>query len=112
MGIYVNVDTKRLPIPYQKVSEILDLCKVYVKAKVITKKQLRSLLGKLLYLHRCVAPARIFINRLPNKLRAATGRIPVVEEMVKDLNCFFQFLTQFNGTVMFDILVDHIMKSL
>ena len=64
-------------------------------------------MGKLLYLHRCVAPARIFVNRLLNKLRAATGRIPIDEEMVKDLNWFIQFLTQFNGTVMFDTSRPH-----
>ena len=107
MGIDVNVDTKQLTIPYQKVSEILDLCKTYAKAKAFTKKQLQSLLGKLLYLHRCVAPARIFGNRLLNKLRAATGRIPIEEEMVKDLNWFIQFLTKFNGTVMFDTSRPH-----
>ena len=107
MGIDVNVDTKQLTIPHQKVSDILDLCKVYIKAKAITKKQLQSLLGKLLYQYRCVAPARIFVNRLLNKLRAATGRIQMDEEMVKDLNWFIQFLTQFNGIVMFDTCRPH-----
>ena len=101
MGIDVNVETKQLTIPHQKIAETLKLCKIYVKAKVISKKQLQSLLGKLLYLHRCVAPARIFVNRLLNKLRAVTGRVSVDEDMVKDLNWFIQFLTQFNGTVMF-----------
>ena len=107
MGIGVNVDTKQLTIPYQKVLDILDLCKVYITGKAITKRQLQSLLGKLLYVHRCVTPARVFVNRRLNKLRTATGRIRMDEEMVKDLNWFIQFLTQFNGTVMFDTCRAH-----
>ena len=107
MGFEVNVDTHQLTIPCQKVSEILELCKLYIKAKAITKKQLQSLLGKLLYLHRCVAPARIFVNRLLNRLRAASCLIRINEDIVKDLNWFIQFLTNFNGTVMFDTCRPH-----
>ena len=47
------------------------------------------------------------MNRLLNKLRAATGRIRMDEEKVKDLNWFIQFLTQFNSAVMFDICRPH-----
>ena len=84
MGIDVNVDTKQLTILHEKV-DILDLCKLYIKTKTITKKQLQSLLSKLLYLHGCVALARFFANRLLNKLITATGRINIDEDVVKDL---------------------------
>ena len=63
------------------------------------KKQLQSLLGKLLYIHGCVSPACVFVNRLLNTLRRAAGHVKVDLEM--DLNWFICFLQQFNGIIMF-----------
>ena len=102
MGISIDVDNRCLTIPQEKILETLDLCRLYLTKKFITKKQLQSLLGKLLYIHRCVAPARIFVNRLLNVLRSATGRIKLCNETKKDLNWFVQFLCHFNGTVLFE----------
>ena len=101
MGINVNLETKQLTIPQEKLLEILDMCRMYANKKFITKKQLQSLLGKLLYLHRCVPPARIFVNRLLNTLRKASTRIIMDSKMKKDIAWFESFLIQFNGKVMF-----------
>ena len=42
------------------------------------------------------------MNRLLKKLRTATGRIQIDEDVGKDLSWFIQFLAQFLGTVMLD----------
>ena len=68
MGIVIDVDAGQLSIPQEKCLEILDLCHHCRSHHFITKKQLQGLLGKLLYLHRWVIPARMFVNRLLNKL--------------------------------------------
>ena len=101
MGINVNLDTKQLTIPQDKLLEILDLCCLYSSRKMITKKQLQNLLGKLLYLHRCIPPARIFVNRLLNTLRQATRTVKINADMRKDIAWFVKFVSQFNGKVMF-----------
>ena len=91
MGINVNLETKQLSIPQDKLLEILDLCYLYGCKKVITKKQLQSLLGKLLYLHRCVHQTRIFVNRLLNILRHANAHVQIDTEMKKDILWFENF---------------------
>ena len=99
MGIAIDVDVGQLSIPQDKCLEILDLCRHYRSCRFITKKQLQGLLGKLLYLHRCVIPARMFVNRLLNKLRIATNRVKVCDDVKKDLSWFIQFLLKFNGKI-------------
>ena len=101
MGIEVDLDLQQIRIPYSKIVEILDMCQTIAARRVISKKQLQSLLGKLLYVHRCVPPVRVFVNHLLNTLRNATGRIPVDSEMLKDIAWFQAFLSKFNGKVMF-----------
>ena len=101
MGIKVDLDEQNLVIPQEKLLEVLDLCRLFFNKKFISKKQLQSLLGKLLFVHRCVVPARIFVNRLLNNLRRGENRIAISMDMKQDLSWFVQFLTKFNGVVMF-----------
>ena len=89
------------------------MCQSIVIRRLISKKQLQSLLGKLLYVHSCVPPAHIFVHRLLNTLINANDRIQVNSEMLKDIRWFQQFLRKFNGKIMFrdareafDIYVD------
>ena len=102
MGICVDVDARQLTIPHEKILEIVDTCRLFLTRSYVTKRQLQSLLGRLLYIHRCVHAARIFVNRLLNNLRKATGRIVLNDEMKQDLSWFVQFLTKANGRVMFN----------
>ena len=99
MWIDINVDTGTVTIPQDKCLQILDMCRILVQKKFISKKSLQSLLGKLIYVHRCVPPARIFVNRLLNTLCSGCNKI--TQDMVKDITWFIQFLQHINGTVMF-----------
>ena len=65
----------------------------------LTKKAVQSLLGKLLYIHKCVVPARTFINRMLALFRQSSTkrRIVLTEEFHNDLNWFLLFLPKFNG---------------
>ena len=65
----------------------------------LTKKAFQSLLSKLLYIHKCVVPARTFINRMLSLFRqnASSPRIFLTEEFHKDLSWFLKFLPKFNG---------------
>ena len=69
-----------------------------------SKRQLQSLLGNLLYIHKCVKPSRVFLNRMLELLRAnyeATS-ITLTQEFKRDLRWFERFLTAYNGTSFFD----------
>ena len=65
--------------------------------------ELQSLTELLLYIHKCVKPARLFVNRILNTLRKAPEKVYVKldQGFAKDIVWFNQFLSQFNGSVFF-----------
>ena len=62
LGICIDLDTNTLNIDAENIGTIYDQCMKSLCKTTISKKHLQSLLGKLLYLHKCVKPARIFVN--------------------------------------------------
>ena len=70
--------------------------------KYLTKRGFQTLLGKLLYLHKCVRPSRIFINRMLFRDNHGAKRIPLTEEFHRDLQWFLIFLPKFNGVTYID----------
>ena len=52
-----------------KLNEIIQICNSLTSKHYCTKSQLQSLLGSLLYISKCVQPARFFLNRMLAILR-------------------------------------------
>ena len=104
LGIEINTVTKTLKIPSEKLQEIQQICSNFVFKSKVTKNQFQSLLGSLLYITKCVQPARFFLNRMLQLLRDNTTK-PVItldERFYKDLNWFNTFLSQYNGVTFYD----------
>ena len=99
LGIHIDLNKNTLSIDRDKIEAIYDQCTRTLQRKTISKKQLQSLLGKLLYLHKCVKPARMFVNRILATLRQNTHRnkFQVSAEMRQDICWFLQFLPRFNS---------------
>ena len=97
----VDIDTKEFTvfITPNKVQEILLECEIWHDKSECTKKQLQSLLGKLLYVTKCVRISRPFLNRMLDLLRAADklSKISLNIDFKRDLNWFKNFLPRFNG---------------
>jgi hypothetical protein len=64
LGIYFDIKIETIQIPHIKLQEVLSLCKLYFSKSKITKKQLQALLGSLMFLHKAIKPARLFVNRI------------------------------------------------
>ena len=62
-GIPINIADNTLSIDIGKLQQIYRECVHFSTKTSLGKKVMQSLLGKLLYLHKCVLPARAFINR-------------------------------------------------
>ena len=109
LGIQVNTVARTLAIPDEKLAEIKQLCEQWVHKKNCTKNQLQSLLGSLLYITRCVRPARNFLNRMLQTLRdnVHTNFIVLSHHFFQDLNWFRGFLHQFNGVTFYDNKLIH-----
>ena len=99
LGINIDAKAMSLSIPQEKVEEALAAVRRYVSARSINKKQLQSLIGRLVHVAKCVEPARIFISRLLQALRAFGDRmyIKVTDDMRADMSWFLKFLIPWNG---------------
>ena len=104
LGILVDTKARTISIPTKKLLEIKELCKDWVSKKYATKNQFQSLLGSLLYITKCVKPARFFLNRMLALFRSyfQNQRIPLSASFFKDLNWFNTFLNSYNGITYYD----------
>ena len=121
MGIVVDVNQAMFSIDPEKLNEIRAICSQVFLCDVVTKQEFQSLLGKLLYVSRCVRSSRIFLNRLLMTLRNHTykGMVKLDQGTYESLSWFLTFMDSFNGVVYFDkppvqhhIYVDASMKYL
>ena len=59
------------------------------------------MVGHLIYIHKCIPPAGLFVNRILCTLRSIPkyGYSKLDRKFYKDIAWFCQFLEPFNGTV-------------
>ena len=72
LGIMIDTVAGTIAIPPEKLATILSEVRRWLRSDVASKRQLQSILGLLLYIHKCVRPARVLLNRM--LLRSAHGR--------------------------------------
>ena len=99
LGINIDAKTATLTIPMEKIKQVKRLCDQWASKAYGTRRSIQRLLGHLIYLHRCVTPSRLFVNRILQVLRVAPpqGRISLDANFFKDINWFRRFLDSFNG---------------
>ena len=69
LGILIDTIKGTVSIPDEKFCQIIQTVIDCQDKDRCSKRQLQSLLGQLLYIHKCVRPARIFLNRMLDLLR-------------------------------------------
>ena len=104
LGILIDTADRTIAIPQKKLQEIVHMCTNWETKTYCSKNQLQSLLGSLLYITKCVKPARIFLNRILQLLRDnfENTKMLLSTEFFKDLSWFNAFLSQFNGITYYD----------
>lgn len=103
LGVDVDVPARELRITKQKIDDTLEVVDKLLGQRSLTRKQLRSVLGKLHHVSKTVRPGRLFVARLLEALRAmGNGRrfTTISASMRKDLRWFSNFLVQYNGRSM------------
>ena len=103
LGILVNIVKYSLSLTTEKLVEVKHKCHRYYIRDFVTRNELQSLIGSLIYIGKCVKPARLFVNRILTVLRLSpeVGTIFIGGEVRKDLAWFNLFLKEFNGSVSF-----------
>lgn len=102
LGIIIDVKQRMLAIPRQKIQQFVELIRWALGQKKISRRMVQRLIGKINFLSRCVHPARLFMGRILNALRAAGEQALVipVAGMRADLHWFLVFLARYNGRSM------------
>ena len=74
LGILIDTVRGTIAIPPEKLENISQAVRQWLGKDVASKHQLQSILGLLLYIHKCVKPAQVFLNRMFDLLRSAQER--------------------------------------
>ena len=98
LGIEIDTRSMTLSIPEKKVTQTLNELKKLTRRKTITRRQLQSVIGRIVHVAKCVAPARLFAARLLDALRGPHQLNYKVDHNIRaDLAWFIQYLHQWNG---------------
>ena len=103
LGVELDTEKFTVAVPQDKLNDIRQECTQWLSKRSCNKRQLQSLLGKLLYVTKCVRASRPFLNRMLDTLRAAHKQDTIIidREFRRDLNWFTNFLPKFNGVAFF-----------
>ena len=103
LGVELDTENSTIAVPQEKLHDIRAECDQWLNKTTCTKRQLQSLLGKLLYVTKCVRASRSFLNRMLDTLRSSTKQDTIVIdcEFRRDINWFIRFLPHFNGVAFF-----------
>ena len=103
MGIIVDVTSRTFSVQETKLAEISCQCAAAFICTRLSKRDRQSLLGKLLYISRCVKNLRAFLNRMLQTLRdhRDVDFIYPTEGFYRDLLWFLKFLQSSNGVIRF-----------
>ena len=99
LGIDFDIENNIMRISEDKLQAIHAECIDVSTRTSLSKRKYQSLLGKLLYIQKCVKPARVFINRLLSVFRSNSHlkTIPLSQDFHKDIQWFLTFLPSYNG---------------
>ena len=99
LGVHFDTVKQIMRLPEEKVKEVLDEVHMWQYKNTASRVQLQSLLGKLNFVCKTCKPARIFMNRILNLVRATypEKQVQLDLEFKQDLAFFRTFLPQYNG---------------
>ena len=113
LGVLIDTVKGTVAIPDEKMRQIKKSVIDWQNKVTCSKRQLQSLLGQLLYIHKCVRPARIFLNRMLDLLRQNydANTIKLTQAFRRDLRWFTKFVDKYNGVSMYNHRrVDHVIE--
>ena len=82
LGVLIDTETGSISIPMDKLAQIQETVTKWLNKRTCTKCQLQSVLGLLLYVHKCVRPARVFLNRILELLRASQASKIIMQAII------------------------------
>jgi len=100
LGVEIDTVALEVRIPQDKVLELRTILPSWLRRKKCSRRELQSLIGKLAFICKCVAPGRLFFSRMLNCLRGTvhtSDLIPLTTEFRKDVKWWLAFIDHYNG---------------
>ena len=112
LGIVFDTVKRTIEVPEEKLRNIIGELEYWRNKGNATRREIQSIIGKLLHIAKCVKPARLFIGRMLCTLRRAPdrGRISLDADFRQDIKWFLDFLPSYNGVSVMkhlEMLPDH-----
>ena len=104
LGLEIDTVAQVVKIPHEKVSALLHMLRGALEAEEMQLKKIQALIGSLNFVCRAIPPGRAFLRRLIGLTIGFTegsARIRVGTGAKRDIAMWIEFLTHFNGAVMF-----------
>ena len=89
-GNQVNAEEQTISVLPDRLEQIVDKVTMWEDRKIITKKELQCIMGRLNFVCHCIRPGHIFMARMLNCLQdmGKKTKIAIPEQMKKDLVCW------------------------
>lgn len=103
LGVELNSIDLTLSVSPDRLSDIQELLHGWLAKRSTTKSALQSLVGKLVFVSKCVHQSRVFIARILHLLRSVKSNqqhINLNTEFWKDILWWCRFLQEYNGVSM------------
>ena len=102
LSVRFNTITQQKSVPPEKLAELQDILGRWSRKTLVTKKDLQSLVGKLMSVAKVVRHSRVFVCRLLSDLKrlhnvAQHSKILLQQDTIKDILWWNVFLRKFNG---------------
>ena len=105
LGLELDSVKQQISLPADKLHQILQELQLWLRhRKTVTKRELLSLIGKLVFAARAVPAGRLFLRRLislSTKAKSLHHRIKINREAHADIMWWHSFLPKWNGTAPF-----------
>ena len=103
LGVELNTVALTMSVAPERLSEIEALLNQWCSRRTTTKSALQSLVGKLVFVSKCVRQSRVFIARILRLLRTARfnhHHVNLTADFRKDILWWRRFLREYNGVSM------------
>ncbi|KAI8481562.1 hypothetical protein Bbelb_406620 [Branchiostoma belcheri] len=103
LGIDFDTVSMTRRVPQFRLEEIRLLVSAWLNKKKATRRELQSLIGKLVFVSSCVPPGRLFISRMLEALRSLRRnhhRLRLTRDFRLDLKWWQRFMDSYNGVSM------------
>ena len=103
LAVLIDTIKGTVAIPDDKMCQVKRAVTEWQSKQHCTKHRLQSLLGQLLYVHKCVRPARVFLNRMLDLLHQNYDvfTIRLTQGFRHDLRWLSWFVEQYNKVSMY-----------